>query len=204
MLVHTTVDQHFWNQFGTLWLNQYRKHYPQAQLHCATVNMDTHTQQHMNDLGIQTTPVGNNLSRAHIYLSRWLYIPESTTPVLVTQINVLPIKTYSFANITAQQTRVCRQKPGKLGGVGAQLFEPDAAQHTREHAASLWADPPEYDHDINVWMMQNLTQDLRHLELRIKKPTHNFPDWAHWISAPHTNTKWPAERKAQVLKAACG
>ena len=123
--------------------------------------------------------------------------------ILETQINCLPIKEMNFpTKINVDQWRLQRPKKGGLGGVSAAIFTPEAAKKVVDQAIMMLKNPPDTDHPMNMWQIENLTQHQEKCEHQIKdkfKKETTLPEHAYWITARSAGV-WSHERKLEALK----
>ena len=125
--------------------------------------------------------------------------------ILETQINCLPIKEMNLpTKIDVDQWRLQRPKKGGLGGVSAAIFTPEAARKVVDQAILMLKNPPDTDHPMNMWQIENLTQyqhksehQLKEKDLLAKKAI--LPDYTYWITARTSNT-WSHETKLEALR----
>ena len=128
--------------------------------------------------------------------------------ILETQINCLPVKEQNLPTKVKAQWRVQRPKPKTstgLGGVSAAIFTPEAAKKVVDQAVKMIKDPPESDHEMNMWQMENLEQELCKCEHQIKDKYGEetiLPNYTYWITA-RTAQRWPHEKKLEALKRFC-
>ena len=63
--------------------------------------------------------------------------------------------------------------------------------------------PPDTDHPMNMWQIENLTQHQEKCEHQIKEkdllPEAVLPDYTYWITARTSNT-WSHEKKLKALR----
>ena len=150
--------------------------------------------------------VSENPTRNHFYLLRWLYLPYLYQQnILETQINCIPVKEMTLPTKIKGQYGIQRPKPKTttgLGGVSAAIFTPEAARKVVDQAVLMLKNPPDTDHEMNMWQMENLPQELDKSEHQIKDKYGEetiLPEWAFWITA-RTAQKWPHEKKLEALK----
>jgi len=150
-----------------------------------------------------------NPTRNHFYLLRWLYLPYLYQQnILETQINCVPVKEMNLPTDIKGQWRIQRPKPKTttgLGGVSAAIFTPEAARKVVDQAVLMLKNPPDTDHEMNIWQMENIPQELFKSEHQIKDKygeETTLPEWAFWITA-RTAQKWPHEKKLEALKRFC-
>ena len=101
-----------------------------------------------------------------------------------------------------EPANISRPKRGKLGGVSAAIFTPEAAKKVVDQAISMLKNPPESDHPMNMWQVENLTQHQEKCEHQIKDKTGDetkLPEHAYWITARSAGV-WSHERKLGALK----
>ena len=122
--------------------------------------------------------------------------------VLETQINCLPVRTQHFPkdNNGVEQYRISRPKRGTLGGVSAAVFTPTACKKVVAVSKVMLYYPPNNDHPMNMWQLENLSHQLIKAEHQI----HNFdkekiPEYTYWITA-RTANKWTHQQKVEVLR----
>jgi hypothetical protein len=72
--------------------------------------------------------------------------------------------------IEVDQWRISRPKRGSLGGVSAAIFTPEAARKVVDQAILMLKNPPESDHPMNMWQIENLTQiNKKSANIKLKK-----------------------------------
>ncbi len=134
---------------------------------------------------------------------RWLALPYyKNTNILATQVNCLAVKTQNLPdNIDVDIWRISRIKRGNLGGISASIFTPQAAEKVVMQARTMLDNPPETDHEMTMWQMDNLKQHQEKSEHQIKvENKDNLPDYTCWITARTANV-WTHEQKLKSLRA---
>ena len=139
--------------------------------------------------------------RRHYYLLRWLNLPfEENDLILETQINCLPVKTQSFKddNEGVEHLRISRYKGVRIGGVSAAVFTPQAAKKVVEQAKTMLIDPPDDDHEMNIWQEKNLSFKTVVTEQQFKSLNKKINDDTCWITAG-TSKRFSISEKLGVL-----
>ena len=207
MILYCAADRNYFDLYFDLWEKQTSKIYPELRRHIALHQPTDEAKQkcvdHMIDFNDITEWFPENPIRNHFYLLRWSFLPYLYNQnILETQINCLPVKEMPFPKKVKAHWRISRPKRGKLGGVSAAIFTPEAAKKCADQALSMLKNPPESDHDINAWQVENLEQELFLGEHQIKDKNRKettLPDHAYWITA-RTAQAWPHDRKLEALK----
>ena len=208
MIIYCAADRNYFNLYFDLWEKQTSKIYPELRRHIALHNPSDEAKQkcydHMIDFNDVTEWFPENPTKNHFYLLRWLYMPYLYQQnILETQINCLPIKEMNFpTKLDVDQWRLQRPKKGGLGGVSAAIFTPEAARKVVDQAILMLKNPPDTDHPMNVWQIENLTQHQEKCEHQIKdkfKKETTLPEHAYWITARSAGV-WSHERKLEALK----
>jgi len=208
MIIYCAADRNYFDLYFDLWEKQTSKIYPELRRHIALHNPSDEAKQkcydHMIDFNDVTEWFPENPTKNHFYLLRWLYMPYLYQQnILETQINCLPIKEMNFpTKLDVDQWRLQRPKKGGLGGVSAAIFTPEAARKVVDQAILMLKNPPDTDHPMNVWQIENLTQHQEKCEHQIKdkfKKETTLPEHAYWITARSAGV-WSHERKLEALK----
>ena len=208
MIIYCAADRNYFDLYFDLWEKQTSKIYPELRRHIALHNPSDEAKQkcydHMIDFNDVTEWFPENPTKNHFYLLRWLYMPYLYQQnILETQINCLPIKEMNFpTKLDVDQWRLQRPKKGGLGGVSAAIFTPEAAKKVVDQAILMLKNPPDTDHPMNVWQIENLTQHQEKCEHQIKdkfKKETTLPEHAYWITARSAGV-WSHERKLEALK----
>ena len=211
MIIYCAADRNYFNLYFDLWEKQTSKIYPELKRHIALHNPTDEQKQkcydHMVDFNDITEWFPENPTKNHFYLLRWLYLPYLYQQnILETQINCLPVKEMNLPNkLDVDQWRISRPKRGSLGGVSAAIFTPEAARKVVEQAKTMIKSPPESDHEMNMWQINNLEQELVLCEYQIKDKhgiETTLPDHAYWITA-RTAQAWSHDKKLEALKRFC-
>jgi len=208
MIIYCAADRNYFDLYFDLWEKQTSKIYPELKRHIALHNPTDEAKQkcydHLIDFNDITEWFPENPTKNHFYLLRWLYMPYLYQQnILETQINCLPIKEMNFpTKLDVDQWRLQRPKKGGLGGVSAAIFTPEAARKVVDQAILMLKNPPDTDHPMNVWQIENLTQHQEKCEHQIKdkfKKETTLPEHAYWITARSAGV-WSHERKLEALK----
>ena len=208
MIIYCAADRNYFDLYFDLWEKQTRKIYPELKRHIALHNPTDEAKQkcydHLIDFNDITEWFPENPTKNHFYLLRWLYMPYLYQQnILETQINCLPIKEMNFpTKLDVDQWRLQRPKKGGLGGVSAAIFTPEAARKVVDQAILMLKNPPDTDHPMNMWQIENLTQHQEKCEHQIKdkfKKETTLPEHAYWITARSAGV-WSHERKLEALK----
>ena len=208
MIIYCAADRNYFNLYFDLWEKQTSKIYPELKRHIALHNPTDEAKQkcydHLIDFNDITEWFPENPTKNHFYLLRWLYMPYLYQQnILETQINCLPIKEMNFpTKLDVEQWRLQRPKKGGLGGVSAAIFTPEAARKVVDQAILMLKNPPDTDHPMNMWQIENLTQHQEKCEHQIKDKFNKettLPEHAYWITARSAGV-WSHERKLEALK----
>ena len=208
MIIYCAADRNYFDLYFDLWEKQTSKIYPELKRHISLHNPTDEAKQkcydHLIDFNDITEWFPENPTKNHFYLLRWLYMPYLYQQnILETQINCLPIKEMNFPTILdVDQWRLQRPKKGGLGGVSAAIFTPEAARKVVDQAILMLKNPPDTDHPMNMWQIENLTQHQEKCEHQIKdkfKKETTLPEHAYWITARSAGV-WSHERKLEALK----
>ena len=208
MIIYCAADRNYFDLYFDLWEKQTSKIYPELKRHIALHNPTDEAKQkcydHLIDFNDITEWFPENPTKNHFYLLRWLYMPYLYQQnILETQINCLPIKEMNFpTKLDVEQWRLQRPKKGGLGGVSAAIFTPEAARKVVDQAILMLKNPPDTDHPMNVWQIENLTQHQEKCEHQIKDKFNKettLPEHAYWITARSAGV-WSHERKLEALK----
>ena len=208
MIIYCAADRNYFDLYFDLWEKQTSKIYPELKRHIALHNPTDEQKQkcydHMVDFNDITEWFPENPTKNHFYLLRWLYMPYLYQQnILETQINCLPIKEMNFpTKLDVDQWRLQRHKKGGLGGVSAAIFTPEAARKVVDQAILMLKNPPDTDHPMNMWQIENLTQHQEKCEHQIKDKFNKettLPEHAYWITARSAGV-WSHEQKLEALK----
>ena len=213
MILYCAADPKYFDIYFDLWEKQTSRIYPELRRHIALYNPTLEQKEKCIENNIDFNDITEwfpeNPKRNHFYLLRWLYLPYLYQQnILETQINCLPVKEQNLPTKVKAQWRVQRPKPKTstgLGGVSAAIFTPEAAKKVVDQAVKMIKDPPESDHEMNMWQMENLEQELCKCEHQIKDKYGEetiLPDYTYWITA-RTAQRWPHEKKLEALKRFC-
>ena len=208
MIIYCAADRNYFDLYFDLWEKQTSKIYPELKRHIALHNPTDEAKQkcydHLIDFNDITEWFPENPTKNHFYLLRWLYMPYLYQQnILETQINCLPIKEMNFpTKLDVEQWRLQRPKKGGLGGVSAAIFTPEAARKVVDQAILMLKNPPDTEHPMNMWQIENLTQHQEKCEHQIKDKFNKettLPEHAYWITARSAGV-WSHERKLEALK----
>jgi len=208
MIIYCAADRNYFDLYFDLWEKQTSKIYPELKRHIALHNPTDEAKQkcydHLIDFNDITEWFPENPIKNHFYLLRWLYMPYLYQQnILETQINCLPIKEMNLpTKLDVEQWRIQRPKRGGLGGVSAAIFTPEAAKKVIDQAILMLKNPPDTDHPMNMWQIENLTQHQEKCEHQIKDKFNietTLPEHAYWITARSAGV-WSHERKIEALK----
>ena len=208
MIIYCAADRNYFDLYFDLWEKQTSKIYPELKRHIALHNPTDEAKQkcydHLIDFNDITEWFPENPTKNHFYLLRWLYMPYLYQQnILETQINCLPIKEMNLpTKLDVDQWRLQRPKKGGLGGVSAAIFTPEAARKVVDQAILLLKNPPDTDHPMNMWQIENLTQHQEKCEHQIKDKFNKettLPEHAYWITARSAGV-WSHEQKLEALK----
>ena len=208
MIIYCAADRNYFDLYFDLWEKQTSKIYPELKRHIALHNPTDEAKQkcydHLIDFNDITEWFPENPTKNHFYLLRWLYMPYLYQQnILETQINCLPIKEMNFpTKLDVEQWRIQRPKRGGLGGVSAAIFTPEAAKKVIDQAILMLKNPPDTDHPMNMWQIENLTQHQEKCEHQIKDKFNietTLPEHAYWITARSAGV-WSHEKKIEALK----
>ena len=208
MIIYCAADRNYFDLYFDLWEKQTSKIYPELKRHIALHNPTDEAKQkcydHLIDFNDITEWFPENPTKNHFYLLRWLYMPYLYQQnILETQINCLPIKEMNLpTKLDVDQWRLQRPKKGGLGGVSAAIFTPEAARKVVDQAILMLKNPPDTDHPMNMWQIENLTQHQEKCEHQIKDKFNKettLPEHAYWITARSAGV-WSHEQKLEALK----
>ena len=208
MIIYCAADRNYFDLYFNLWEKQTSKIYPELKRHIALHNPTDEAKQkcydHLIDFNDITEWFPENPTKNHFYLLRWLYMPYLYQQnILETQINCLPIKEMNFpTKLDVEQWRLQSPKKGGLGGVSAAIFTPEAARKVVDQAILMLKNPPDTDHPMNMWQIENLTQHQEKCEHQIKDKFNKettLPEHAYWITARSAGV-WSHEQKLEALK----
>jgi len=211
MIIYCAADRNYFDLYFDLWEKQTSKIYPELKRHIALHNPTDEAKQkcydHLIDFNDITEWFPENPIKNHFYLLRWLYMPYLYQQnILETQINCLPIKEMNLpTKLDVEQWRIQRPKRGGLGGVSAAIFTPEVARKVVDQAVLMLKNPPDTDHEMNMWQIENLTQQQEKCEHQIKDKygeETTLPEHAYWITARSAGV-WSHERKIEALKRFC-
>ena len=203
MILYCAADPVYFNNYFDLWSSQCNKYYPKLKKIIALYNPtpDMIKMCEDNHINWSKATLIDNPQRKHFYLLRWLNLPfEHNELIIETQINCIPIKTQTFPsdNNKVEQYRVSRLKRGFLGGVSAAVFTPDAAKKVVEQAKIMLDNPPESDHPMNVWQINNLKHSFVKSEQQFKNLSMSIADDTCWITAG-TSQHYTPKQKIDIL-----
>ena len=208
MIIYCAADRNYFDLYFDLWEKQTSKIYPELKRHIALHNPTDEAKQkcydHLIDFNDITEWFPENPIKNHFYLLRWLYMPYLYQQnILETQINCLPIKEMNLpTKLDVEQWRIQRPKRGGLGGVSAAIFTPEAAKKVVDQAILMLKNPPDTDHPMNMWQIENLTQHQEKCEHQIKDKFNietTLPEHAYWITARSAGV-WSHEKKLEALR----
>ena len=207
MILYCAADNNYYNYYFDLWNKQTKKIYPDLKRHIVLHNPTKEQIQKCIDNDIDYNDVTLNFPknpiRKHFYLLRWLFLPiKYKENILETQINCLPLKRFDYPKVLkVEQWRIQRPKRGVLGGVSAAIFTPQSARQVINQAKHMLPNPPENDHEMNMWQINNLSQHQEKLEHQIRGE-ESLPEHAYWITA-RTAQVWTHEQKIKALERFC-
>ena len=209
MILYCAADPKYFDFYFDLWNKQTSKFYPEMTRHIALYNPSDEAKQkcidNMIDYNDVTKDFPENPTRNHYYLLRWLYLPYKYNQyILETQINCLPVKEQELPSKVKAQWRIQRPKPTTtgLGGVSGAIFTPEAARKVVQRAKVMLQNPPESDHEMNIWQMENLEQELCKCEHQIKDKRgeeKHLPEHTYWITSRSAQV-WTHKQKLNALK----
>lgn len=209
MILYCAADPNYFDLYFDIWEKQTSKIYPEMRRHIALYNPTDEQKQkcvdHMVDFNDVTEKFPKNPERKHYYMLRWLFLPYRYNQyILETQINCIPVKEQELPSKVKGQWRIQRPKATTtgLGGVSGAIFTPEAARKVVQQAMIMIQDPPESDHEMNLWQMENIEQELCLCEHQIKDKRNeeqHLPPHAYWITA-RTAQNWSHEKKLNALK----
>ena len=213
MILYCAADPKYFEMYFDLWNLQTSRIYPEIRRHIALYKPTDRAKELCFENNIDYNDITEFFpqepTRNHYYLMRWLFLPyRYNMNILETQINCLPIKEQELPTKVKGQWRVQREKPHTttgLGGVSAAIFTPEAARKVVEQAKTMIKSPPESDHEMNMWQINNLEQELVLCEYQIKDKhgiETTLPDHAYWITA-RTAQAWSHDKKLEALKRFC-
>ena len=206
MILYCAADSKYFDLYFHLWAHQANKFYPDMKKYVAIYRPTIEQQHRCQAFGVEWKDVTKSMPadpiRKHFYLLRWLNLPyERGEPILETQINCLAVKTQHFSEHTVEQLRIGRMKRGFIGCVSAAVFTPEGAKRVVEQAKVMIADPPESDHEMNMWQEENLTYQNVLAEEQFKKINtyKKLKEQTCWITAGTSQNHTP-EQKLKVLR----
>tara|TARA_A200000159_G_scaffold149786_1_gene158567 strand:- start:256 stop:888 length:633 start_codon:yes stop_codon:yes gene_type:complete len=205
MILYCAADTTYFDYYFHLWAHQANKFYPDVKKYVAIYKPTIEQQHRCQAFGVEWKDVTDSMPtdpiRKHFYLLRWLNLPyERNEPILETQINCLPIKTQNFGTPIVEHLRIARDKSrGRIGGVSAAVFTPEGAKKVVEKAKCMIQDPPENDHLMNLWQLENLTHEQIKTEQQFKLLGRRIQHETCWITAG-TSQHHSAEEKINVLR----
>jgi len=205
MILYCAADSEYFDHYFHLWAHQANKYYPDMPKRVAIYKPTVEQQQKCKAFGVEykdvTDSMPENPERRHFYLLRWLNLPyELDVPILETQVNCLAVKTQTFSTPKVEQLRIGRMKRGFIGGVSAAVFTPESAKRVVEQAKIMIDNPPESDHEMNMWQIQNLTSENVLAEQQFKIINNRkLEEQTCWVTA---GTSWhnTPEEKSKVLR----
>ena len=204
MILYCAADTKYFDLYFHLWAHQANKYYPDIPKHIAIYKPTVEQQQRCKAFGVEykdvTSSMPENPERRHFYLLRWLNLPyELGVPILETQVNCLAVKTQTFSTPTVEHLRIGRWKRGFIGGVSAAVFTPEGAKRIVEQAKIMLDNPPESDHEMNLWQSKNLTNQNVLAEQQFKVINSKVQEQTCWITAGTSQHHTP-EQKLKVLR----
>ena len=207
MIIYCAADPLYFKHYFDLWANQLNKFYPNHYKLIALYKPTKETFSKCKDYNVNSVDVTDlfpqNPTKNHFYLLRWLALPYyKNTNILATQVNCLAVKTQNLPeNLDVDIWRISRIKRGNLGGISASIFTSQAAEKVVMQARTMLNNPPETDHEMTMWQMDNLKQHQEKSEHQIKvENKDNLPDYTCWITARTANV-WTHEQKLKALRA---
>lgn len=211
MILYCAADKNYFNNYFELWATQCNRYYPELRKIIALHGPDEETFEKCERYNIEYRDITEwfpeNPQRKHFYLLRWLFLPfDLKDDILETQINCLPILKQKFENITCEQYRISRLKKGGgrprngvLGGVSAAVFKPEAAEKVVMQARKMIDNPPESDHEMNMWQIYNLSHQMVKSEQQFKQLNMSIDDETCWITAG-TSQALSVNEKLEILR----
>jgi len=203
MILYCAADPNYFNHYFDLWAQQCHKYYPSMKKIIALYNPSKETFMKCEEYGVnwKKAELPDNPERRHYYLLRWYNLPyEEKDLILETQINCLPVKTQIFKdnNDGVEHLRISRYKGSRIGGVSAAVFTPQAAKKVVEQAKIMLTDPPDDDHEMNIWQEKNLSFKTVVTEQQFKSLNKKINDDTCWITAG-TSKRFSISEKLDVL-----
>jgi hypothetical protein len=204
MILYCAADPNYFNNYFELWATQCHKYYPNMKKLIALYNPSNETFTKCQQYGIEYTTafLPENPERRYYYLLRWLNLPyKQNELILETQINCLPVKTQIFKddNEGVEHLRISRYKGKRVGGVSAAVFKPDAAKKIVEQARTMILNPPDDDHEMNIWQQNNLSWKTIITEQQFKSTEKIIGEDTCWITAG-TSKRFSVNEKLIILK----
>ena len=209
MIMYCAANDIYFNEYFDLWIQQCNKFYPELQKIIAVYKPNSDISKRCKQHGVEMRDITKNMIDNPItrdfYLMRWLFLPfDVGENILETQINCLPVKKQHFEEQKVEHLRISRRKfndlgyPGTLGGVSAAVFSVAGAKKVVQQAKQWQNCAPEYDHEMNMWQIHNLTHDFSCTEQQFKIKNKKIKDYTCWITAG-TSNKYTAQQKKDVL-----
>jgi len=209
MIMYTACNNTYFDLYFDLWATCANKFYPNLKKYVAIGDAEDRQIEHCTAMGC--TPITFNIRKQRedeswqdykqiFFLLRWQHMPwQLGESILETQINCFAIKTQNFENIDVPHLRISRFKKGKLGGLSAAVFTPEAARLVTEKALSWNDNPPVGDHPINLWTEQNIKYQEVVAEQQFKILDGELEPQTCWITAG-TSQHFTHEKKLELLK----
>jgi hypothetical protein len=212
MIIYCAANKKYFDLYFDLWADQLQKYYPEERKVIALYQGTPDDVAHANSKGVEVKDITNderfpsNPIIKHFYLLRWMHLPyEYGVNILETQVNCLAIKRQQINsdNWGVDHARISRWKVKKggafKGGISAAVFTPEAAKQVTEQATLMVKNPPDSDHEINVWQEQNLSFVSIIAEQQFKQLNKRLTEETCWVTAG-TSQHYTAEEKIKVLK----
>jgi|TARA_B100001113_G_scaffold107270_1_gene87007 hypothetical protein len=209
MIIYCAADTVYFELYYNLWIGQLKKYYPEYDKLIALYKPTEETIDRCKKDNVETIDVSDSLpenpTRNHFYLLRWINLPyQKNKLILETQINCIARKKQPLpTTINVEQWRVQRPKRDILGGVSAAIFTPESAEKVVQQAEIMLDNPPDTDHQMNMWQINNLTQQQVKCEYQLrekdmKEEKSELPEWAYWLTA-RSAAVWSHEKKLEAL-----
>jgi hypothetical protein len=217
MIIYCATDINYFNLYFELWATQINKFYPNVPKSIGIYKPTVEAIATCNKHGIEckdiTDLMPENPTRKHFYLLRWLTLPfEQGDAILETNVTSLAVKKQDFSSFYYKgidHLRICRAKGGPsskkrpirtLGGVSAALFTPAAAKRVVEQAKIIIQDPPESDHEMNMWQAENLTSEKVKAEQQIGRLDRELQEDTCWLYAGGSSWNNTPEDKIEIMR----
>ena len=214
MILYTAADINYFNLYFDLWAQQVNKFYSDMPKFIAIYKPNVEAIAKCKEYGVEykdvTDTMPENPIRKHFYLLRWLNLPfEKGEPILVTNVTCLAVKKQEFSEPKVEHLRICRSKGGPnskkrpvqiLGGVSAAVLTTEAAEKIVQQAKIMMQDPPESDHEMNIWQSQNLTSEKVKAEQQISRLDRKLQEDTYWLYAGGSSWNNTPEHKLKVMR----